>query len=287
MTPTRPGALEGLPIAITGASSGIGRATALACARAGMPVALAARRADKLEATAAEIDRAGGRAIVVPTDVTDPEACERLVARTVEDFGSIHAVFANAGYGIEAPAHEIGAERTRAMFETNFYGTMNVVEPAVRRMLDRGRGHVLMCSSCVAKMSLPYFGAYCATKAAQNLVGRAMNLELRPHGVRCSTVHPVGTKTEFFDTARALSDGDGQSLEDHAPEFFMQRADTVAKAIVKCLRRPKPEVWPSWSRFVRLSMAICVAFPALGDLGVRRLVNDWERAARDRQPAGS
>src|SRR6187549_2932574 len=97
--------LRGKPIAITGASSGIGRATAIACARAGMPVAAAARREDRLEGLVEEINRAGGRAIAVRTDVTDAGDCERLIAGTVEAFGSVYAVYANTGYGMEKAVH--------------------------------------------------------------------------------------------------------------------------------------------------------------------------------------
>src|SRR5207237_1833907 len=98
--------LTGKPIAITGASSGIGRATAIACARAGMPVAVGARRADRLESLSAEIAAAGGRAIAVQMDVDKPEDCQRLIDRTIGAFGSIYAVFANAGFGLHKPIHQ-------------------------------------------------------------------------------------------------------------------------------------------------------------------------------------
>src|SRR5882724_761167 len=123
--------LTGKPIAITGASSGIGRATAIACAAAGMPVALGARRVEKLESAVREITAAGGRAIAVPTDVDKPEDCRRLVDRTVAEFGSIYAVFANAGYGFEKAMADTTDAELRAIFETNFFGTMNTIRPAM------------------------------------------------------------------------------------------------------------------------------------------------------------
>jgi NAD(P)-dependent dehydrogenase (short-subunit alcohol dehydrogenase family) len=281
--------LRDKPICITGASSGIGRMTALRCADAGMPVVACARRDDRLGELVDEITSRGGRATAVRTDVNDADACRNAVDETVREFGSIYAVFANAGYGFEAASHETDDERLRAIFETNFFGTMNIVRPAAERMLQAGAGHVLICSSCIGKMALPYFGAYCATKAAQNHMGRAMNLELRPHGVFTSTIHPVGTKTDFFDTAKKLTHGDAISLEDHAPSWFMQTPETVARAIVACLRKPKPEVWPSWSWFVRWSMGLCTMFPTLADLGTRRLVTEYEREQKQRrdQPAAS
>src|SRR6187401_3636157 len=99
--------LRDRPIAITGASSGIGRATAFACAAAGMPVVLGARRVEKLQAAVEEIRRAGGKAVAVGMDVDRPEDCRTLVDRTAAEFGSIYAVFANAGYGLERPIEEV------------------------------------------------------------------------------------------------------------------------------------------------------------------------------------
>ncbi|TVQ81009.1 MAG: SDR family NAD(P)-dependent oxidoreductase [Phycisphaeraceae bacterium] len=280
--------LTGKPIVITGASSGIGYSTALACADAGMPIVVVARRADRLDALVETIESRGGRAAAVTGDVSDPETSKHAVEVCIERFSGVYSVFANAGYGFEAPVHETGIERMRAIFETNFFGTLHLVEAAVPHMLKAKSGHVLICSSCIGKIALPYFGAYCATKAAQNHVGRAMNLELRPHGVMTSTVHPVGTKTDFFDTAKSLSETSGATLADHAPQWLMQTPETVAKSVVRCLERPKPEVWPSWAWLVRFGMAISMAFPRVGDLGLKRLVREYEEAEHGRrdQPAG-
>lgn len=263
--------LRDKPLLITGASSGIGAATAVRAARAGMPVVVTARRLDRLERVAEEVRSAGGRAEAMSLDVTDAGACAAAVARCDEAFGPPYAVLANAGYGFDAPAHETTDEAMRAIFETNFYGTLNIVRASLPGMLEARAGHVLITSSCVSKLALPRFSAYTATKAAQNHIGRAMNLELRGTGVRASTIHPVGTKTEFFDTAKTNSEPGNHSLGDHAPSWAMQSADTVARAIVRCLRRPRSEVWPAWSPLVRIGMSICTAFPVLADWGTKRL----------------
>lgn len=253
--------LTGLPIAITGAGSGIGRATALACAEAGMPVALAGRREQPLLEAADAIRDAGGRAIAVPTDVADPEQCERLIARTVEAFGAIFAVFANAGYGIRGPVHELTDAAIRDIFETNFWGSLNTVRPALRHMLAARRGHVLFCSSCLSKLGAPFTAPYSATKAAQDHFGRAMRHELAGSGVHVSTVHPIGTETEFAQTAADRSGGARRSLP--APRLFTQPPERVARAVVACLRRPRGEVWTSVP--VRLAFGAAVAFPGLAD----------------------
>lgn len=279
--------LSGLPIAITGASSGIGAATALACARAGMPVALGARRVDRLEALAEQIRAGGGRAIAVACDVNAPDDAARLVDETRRAFGSIYAVYANAGYGIESAVHETPLSRVREIFETNFFGTVRTIEAALPPLLAQGRGHVLMCSSCLARMTLPYYSAYSATKAAQHHLGRAMRMELESRGIFVSTVHPIGTRTEFFEKVK--TERGGARLIEHTKERFLQPPEVVADATVRALRRPRAEVWTS--AFVRLGMAFCAAFPGIEDRTLRAMVRkrlaDAERAGHTQSQSQS
>lgn len=262
--------LTGLPIAITGASSGIGAATAIACAEAGMPVALAARRADRLEAVVARITAASGRAIGVPTDVCSDDQCAAFIETAERALGPLYAVYANAGYGLEGPVHELSDADLRAIFDTNFFGSMRLVRAALPAMLRAGRGHILFCSSCLARMPLPFYGAYAATKACQLHLGRAMAYELAPRGIHVSTVLPVGTRTEFFDTVRDRLGG--RPTVAHTPDAFMQPPERVARATVRCLRRPRAEVWTSLP--VRIGMAICAAFPGIEGPVMRRMVRE-------------
>jgi len=262
-----PADLDGLPIAITGASSGIGAATARACAAAGMPVALGARRLDRLETLAHDITDAGGKAIAVACDVTKPTDCELLIERTVSEFGSIHAVFANAGYGREGAVFDVPEPEHRAMFETNFWGTLNTVRSAVERMRESKRGHVLICSSCLSKIGVPYYAAYCATKSAQDMYGRALRFELAGDGIEVSTVHPVATRTEFDETNRRLSGG--TRVHDARNSRGVQPPERVADAVVRCLRRPRSEVWTSPLRY---ALALSVALPEFRDRTIARKV---------------
>lgn len=258
--------LSGKPIAITGASSGIGRATAHACARAGMPVALGARRIDKLQEVAGEVERLGGSAVAIEMDATSDDQCRAFVERAERDLGPLHAVFANAGFGFERPMHETTDEQMREIFEVNFFGTLRVLRPAVERFIHRQAGHVLICSSSIGKMAIPGYGAYCATKAAQWHVGRAMRHELKPLGVRVSTVHPIGTRTEFFDEARRRSGGG--SLVENTPKAFIQPPERVARAVVRCLERPRAEVWTSLPS--RLGLGALSTFYGLADVALDR-----------------
>lgn len=269
--------LTGKPIIISGASSGIGAETAFACARAGMPVALGARRADRLKEIVDAIRGAGGKAIGLQADVTKPEDCARLVDACAEEFGSVYGAFANAGYGEESPLHRMPDRAVREMFETNLFGSLNLLRPALERMLSTPkqrpdgspyRGHLLWCSSCLARMSLPYFSVYSATKAAQAHMATAMRLELRGEGVYVSSVHPIGTRTEF--SQRVLDRAGGTARRSLVtPGMFKQDASYVADCIVAALRRPRPEVWPGFkSHAVRWGMAVATALPRAGDWGL-------------------
>lgn len=272
--PPRPSTLLGKPIAITGASSGIGAATALACAAAGMPVALAARRLDRCQALADQITRAGGKAIAVPCDVANPDDTRRLVRATVDAFGSLYAIYANAGIGLEAAGLEASDDQWRRLFDVNFFGTLNAIRPAVDQFNaqtptpGQPRGHILLCSSCIAKIAVPYYSVYAATKAAQWHLGRALTMELEPALIHVSTVYPVGTRTEFFDNVKT-ADGHNRTIT-HTPEHKRQSPDLVAAATVKALRKPRPEIWTS--PLVRLGMAICMALPGIEHFKMRSMV---------------
>lgn len=265
--------LRGKSILITGASSGIGRATALACARAGMKVAAAARRADRLESLVSEIRSGGGEGMPLALDVTDAKACEEGVQRTSEAFGGLYAVFANAGYGVERAVHEMSDADVRAMFEANLFGCLNVIRPALPGMIERRAGHVLMCASSIGKVGIPYYGVYCATKAAQTTIGRAMRHELSPMGVHVSTVHPVLTRTEFAEVSQSLSGG--VRMADRMPKLMMQTPERVASAVVACLRRPRGEVWTSWTS--RLAMGALSTFPLIADIALGRFARGHDK----------
>lgn len=253
--------LSGKPIAITGASSGIGRATAMVCAASGMPVALMARRRGKLDEVATAIRAIGGTAWVFEGNVDEAGAGEAFIAGAEAALGPLHAVFANAGYGFEKATWSLDDRELRAIFETNVWGSLNVIRPALPGMIERGAGHVLLCSSCLSKIGVPMYGAYCATKAVQDHMARAMRHELRPSGVWVSSVHPIGTRTEFFEQAGQRSGT--LRLMDRRSEQFMQPPERAAKAVVACLRRPRGEVWTSAT--MRMALGVATMLPGLAD----------------------
>jgi NAD(P)-dependent dehydrogenase (short-subunit alcohol dehydrogenase family) len=263
--------LSGKVIIITGASSGIGAATAIACARAGMDCVITARREGKLREVAAQVRGLGRQARVLAGDVADPALATRLLDEATAGFGGFDVVFANAGYGIDKAVHEVSDRELREIFEVNFFCGATLLREAARRLIAANRpGHLLMCSSCVAKFTLPNSGPYCATKAAQNHICRAMNIELRRHHIRVSSVHPIGTRTEFFEASAKRSGKPDHSdlVIRNTPRLFMQPPQRIANAVVRCLRRPRPEVWTSpmtrvlagmmvmWPRFMDFCMKL-------------------------------
>lgn len=267
--------LHGRAIAITGASSGIGRATAIVCAHNGMNVVLAARREDRLLEVVEQIRGAGGKAEALAMDVNAPGENQRLIDFTASKFGAVFAVFSNAGYGIERQVLQYTNAELEQIFRTNFWSSLELMKLSAAHMLAKNsgpvKGHILACSSCVSKIGLPNFAAYSGTKSLQDHFGRAMRAELDAQGVCVSTVHPIGTRTEFFENVSTLSGGKRASIQ--TPDSFKQSPDVVAKAIVKRLRKPQGgEVWTSFP--VRFGLAVSVLMPGLTDWMLRRRQRD-------------
>lgn len=250
-------------IFITGASSGIGRATAVACAEAGMHVSLVARRGDKLQKAAAQIAGLGHKAHFFTADVCKPEEMQRAFADCVSVFGRLDAVFANAGYGQVVNVLEMSEADERAMFETNYFGTTRTLRLAVPYLRESADGlkHLLVCSSAASEIGLPTLGVYSATKAAQDSVAGALRAELHSEGFKVTSVHPIGTKTDFMAVA-------GETENNNTPAAFQQTPEQVADRIVNALRKPKPEVWPS--RMTRLGLALGTLSPRFASWAMRR-----------------
>lgn len=271
---SRPAAVSQRPVAIvTGASAGIGAATAIRLAKKGYDLLLVARRLPRLQEVADACAKSGGpqtRIELLAADVAAASSAERILDAAEVAFGKFDVVFANAGYGMERTMTELHMDDLRHMFETNFFASVDLCSHAARRLQREGRGgHLLLCSSCVAKFTLPSFGAYSASKAAQAHVARAMAHELRSKRILVSSVHPVTTRTEFFDVVRERSGNAPAS--DYAihgmAKYFIQSPDTVAKAIVRSIGRPRTEIWTSFS--TRMAAAFITAFPGAFDFAVR------------------
>ncbi len=255
-------------IVITGGGTGIGAATAMACARAGMHVALGGRRVDKVQAIAAQVEALGRRALATACNVDHDADVRRLVDATRDAFGRIDVLYANAGYGVVAPVLDTDEAQARAMFETNFWGTFRFLRLGVPVMLaTSNQPHVVICSSSASEISPPMYGFYAATKAAQDAIACAMRAELHARRVPVTSVHPTGTRTAFFDVS-IKAHGPDPIL--NTPKWAFQSADHVARRIVGALRRPRPEVWPS--PITRVGLGVLTIFPSAQAWLVRRMM---------------
>ncbi len=250
-------------VAITGASAGIGRATALRLARDGAALAICARRTDRLDAVAAEIAAAGGTALPVVADVAREADMDRFVAQTVQRFGRLDVMMCNAGFGIAGAIDDISPDQMQKLMDINYTGTFLAARAALRVFRRQGYGHLIIVSSIVGKRGVPYMGAYAATKFAQVGLAECLRAEVAGSLIRVSVVYPVSTDTEFFDV---MSHETGTEVtRAFGPR---QPAETVADAIARAIAHPVPEVYPYFkSRFLVILNAVA---PRLTDRIVKR-----------------
>jgi short-subunit dehydrogenase len=226
-------------VAITGASAGIGRALAIRLARDGAAVAICARRSDRLDAAAADVERAGGRALPVVADVTSEADMLAFVARTVERFGCLDVMVCNAGFGIAGAIDDITPAQMRKLVDINYMGTYHAARAALPVFRRQARGHLVIVSSIVGKRGVPYMGAYSATKFAQVGMAECLRAELVGTDIHVTVVYPVSTDTEFFDV---MTNETGTKV---ARAFGpRQPVDAVADTIVRAIEHPVPEVFP-------------------------------------------
>jgi NADP-dependent 3-hydroxy acid dehydrogenase YdfG len=225
-------------IAITGASSGIGRATALRLAREGAAVAICARRRDRLDQVAADITAAGGSALPFVADVTSPSDMNAFVAAALGAFGRLDVMMCNAGLGIYGQVDRVGPDQMRELLEVNYFGTYHAMRAALPLFRQQRRGHTIVISSIVGRRGVPFMGPYCATKFAQVGLAECLRAEVRGSGLHVTVVYPISTETEFF---AVMTERSGFATRAHGPR---QSADQVAEAIAAVIKRPVPEVYP-------------------------------------------
>lgn len=267
--------LESRVMVITGASSGIGAAVAARAAEAGMDVALAARRTDLLEQVADRVRQAGRRALVVACDVGRDDHVGQLVEKALAEFGRIDVMFANAGYGFCKSVELTCDEDHRRIFEVNYFGTVRCVRAVLPHMRAAGGGHIIITSSIVARVAVPFYAHYGATKAAQDALATALRVELEPDNIDVTAVYPIGTKTEFFEVSARL--GGHDTISENTPRALMQSADHVARRVIRAVRRPVPEVWPA--RWSHAASSIATLLPRV----TRRALRKHARHDRARQ----
>jgi short-subunit dehydrogenase len=226
-------------VAITGASAGIGRATALRLARDRSALALCARRLDRLESVADEVRHAGGDVLALAADVSRTEDMERFVSSTVERFGRLDVMMCNAGFGLAGAIDQISPEQMKALVDVNYLGTFYAARAALSQFRRQASGHLIVVSSIVGKRGVPYMGAYAATKFAQVGMAECLRSEVAGSNIHVSVVYPVSTETEFFEV---MSRETGTTVTRAGGP--RQDASVVADAIAQTIDHPAPEVFP-------------------------------------------
>jgi NAD(P)-dependent dehydrogenase (short-subunit alcohol dehydrogenase family) len=227
--------ITGKVVVVTGASSGIGRATALAFARQGANLVLAARDDEPLKQVAAECEAVGAPAIVVPTDVRDERAVTELGRRAVEAFDRIDVWVNNAGVYMLGKFEDMPPDAFRELYETNLFGTVNGARTAIP-YLRHSRGVLINIGSMASTMGIPYGTAYNSSKWAVRGFSDCLREELREEGIDVVTVMPASIDTPLFDHAANYA---GKTMKPMDPVYAPEK---VADKILSAARRPRPEI---------------------------------------------
>ncbi|OCB28452.1 short-chain dehydrogenase [Mycobacterium malmoense] len=233
---------ERRPVIVAGASSGIGEATAIELAAHGFPVALGARRVEKLNDIVGKINAEGGEAVGFHLDVTDPNSVKSFVAQSVDALGEIEVLVAGAGDTYFGKLAEIAGDEFESQLQIHLVGAFRLASTVLPGMLERRRGDLIFVGSDVALRQRPHMGAYGAAKAALVAMVTNFQMELEGTGVRAAIVHPGPTKTSMGWSLPA--EKIGPALEDWAKwgqarhDYFLRAAD-LARAITFVAETPR------------------------------------------------
>jgi 3-oxoacyl-[acyl-carrier protein] reductase len=222
--------LAGQVALITGASAGIGRASARALAGEGASLVVTARRQSRLDDLVAEITAAGGQAIAVVGDASEEETASRAVSAAIESFGKLSILINNVGVGIYRPLVETSLEDYVKMMDSNMRSTFVFTHQVVPHMIRERQGLILMISSMAGKYGFAGEAVYCATKFAQVGFAQALDKELHDSGIRVGVICPGGVKTEF-----AIGTG---RTEEGVARSGMLEPEVVAEAVLLACAQP-------------------------------------------------
>ena len=223
---------------VTGASSGLGAEAARTFARQGAKVALAARRAERLTGLAQKIEADGGTALAVPCDVCDRASLDAAVAKTVDTFGNLDVVLANAGFGVAGPAQKLDTPDFRRQFETNVFGLLDTVYAALPHLIA-AKGRIGLVGSVSGRMASPATIAYTASKFAVVGLAESMYYDLAKLGVSVTCINPGFVASEI----RSVNNhGVHTGKPDPIPRWLVYSAEKAGRKIAAGMYRRKPEV---------------------------------------------
>lgn len=253
-------------VVVTGASSGIGRATTLEFAREGAKTVLVSRSLEKLEKVADEIRDFNSNVLVVPTDVSDKEQVQQMVKTVLSEFSRIDVLFNNAGSSyVGRVEDEDFIENVKKMMDVDYFGTVYTTKEVLAVMQIQGSGHIMNMSSVVGRKAFPHFGGYSSAMHAISAFTDSLRQELSGSGINISIIHPALTQTRLLDHVRP---------EDMPPPFRAMTpisVESVAKAVVNGVYYKEARIIvPFQPRLLILADAIS---PYIGDLIVKLLAN--------------
>lgn len=233
---------------ITGASQGIGKATALLFATKGYDIVLAARHNDRLAIVAQEIQKLDRQALVVPTDVRDPDQVKNLIDKAIEQFGEIDVLINNAGIYVSGPVESFSLEEWHHVIDTNLCGYVHTIHAVLPHMLARRQGAIVNISSIGGKVPTPYLAPYNATKFGVAGMTAAMHAELKPKGIHVCGIYPNIIKTNFTERAifTGYDEADARSRRQQLEEILhnplIEKPEDVAQAIWEGVKHQRAEV---------------------------------------------
>ncbi|OON64065.1 oxidoreductase [Massilia sp. KIM] len=229
--------LKGKIALVTGASSGIGAATAKKLAQAGAKVGVAARRVERLDALVAEIRAAGGEAFAIEMDVTDPQAVHAGVAALVDRYGTLDIVFANAGLMPASDIVSLKTEEWNRMVDVNIKGVLNTVAAALPILTAKKSGHIITTSSIAGRKTVQGLGVYCATKHAVTAFTDTLRMEVgAPHNIRVTCLQPGAVETELFE--HVSDQGYRAQMEGLKDQMTFLKAEDIGDAVVYAVQAP-------------------------------------------------
>jgi NADP-dependent 3-hydroxy acid dehydrogenase YdfG len=222
--------INGAVMLVTGASSGIGAATARAASRSGARVVLAARREDRIRQLADEL----GDAVPVRCDVTDPDQVEAAVHAATEAFGRIDVLVNSAGQGLHVPIEGMDPDDFRAVLDLNLVAPLITMKAVIPIMREQGSGAIVNVSSGITWSAIPGSGAYAGSKAGLDMLTAVARAELTGTGIAVSTMYPFITATEFLGSLRDGHEAAARLEARHAPH--PQQPDQAAEAIIELIK---------------------------------------------------
>lgn len=228
--------IEGKVVAITGASSGIGEATAVLLAERGAAVVLGARRTERLDELAASIRGNGGRAVTCRTDVTRPEDLERLVGQAVTEFARLDVLVSNAGISKIGPMIDLDVDGWSAMVDVNLRGVLHGVAAALPVFRRQGRGHLVTTVSTAGLKIIPNMAVYAATKNAVRTLLEGLRQESTDGVLRTTSVSPGYVRTELADS---IDDADVRDQIRRGMDQFGLPPQAVARAVAFAIEQPQ------------------------------------------------